>query len=236
MTLGRRARSPRGSGEQLRGEIISAAMELLAEEGSSDAVSVRAVAGRVGVTPPSIYLHFADKDQLLDAVTAQAFEQLDDVLSTAGVGIDDPLERALAEGMAYVRFAIANPVLYELAFTHPATCDNGSMVDEVLATAAFLRLSRTVQALIDEGFYPPGDVVGAALELWSASHGVASLMISKPHLPWGDDLTLAENVLRAVCFGRASIAVFGSRPTEDDARAALAALRDVARMTLDEPK
>ncbi|GAB20450.1 putative TetR family transcriptional regulator [Gordonia effusa NBRC 100432] len=236
MTVGRRARSPRGSGEQLRGEIITAAMELLTEHGSPEAVSVRAVAARVGVTPPSIYLHFADKDQLLDAVTAASFQQLDDVLATAGEGIDDPLERALAEGMAYVRFAVANPVLYELAFAQPATFDNGSMVDEVLATAAFLRLSRTVQALIDEGFYPPGDVVASALELWSASHGVASLMISKPHLPWGDDLTLAENVLRAVCFGRASIAILGDRPGHDDARAALDALRDVARMTLDEPK
>lgn len=166
MTVRRRTRSPRGTGEQLRGEIITAATELLIAHGSRDAVSVRAVADRVGVTPPSIYLHFADKDQLLDAVTAAYFEQLDDVLAQAGEGLDDPLERALAEGLGYVRFAIGNPVLYELAFAPRARSASArdSMVDAVLESAAFRRLSRTVQALVDEGFYPPGDVVGCVLD------------------------------------------------------------------------
>lgn len=206
MIRGRRMRSPRGSGDRLRGEIISAATELLVEQESADAVSIRAVASRVGVTPPSIYLHFADKDQLLDAVTAEYFQQLDVVLGAAGDGVDDAMERAMAECLAYVRFAIATPVLYGLAFDHRSRCKQGSMVDAVLTTAAFVRLSQTVQAMIDDGVYPPGDVVGGVMELWSAAHGVASLMISKPHLPWGDDLTFAENVLRAVCVGHAATA------------------------------
>ncbi len=202
----RRSRSPRGSGEQLRGEIISAATQLLVEHGTRDAVSIRAVAGAVGVTSPSIYLHFADKDELIDAVTAQYFEQLDEVLGDAGDGLPDPMDRALAQGLAYVRFAIGTPVLYELAFTHTPNCDKESMVDEVLAAAAFMRFSQTVQDLIDDGVYPAGDLVTSVLELWSAAHGVASLMISKPHLPWGDDLRLAETVLRSVCVGRATLA------------------------------
>ncbi|NMO02315.1 TetR/AcrR family transcriptional regulator [Gordonia sp. TBRC 11910] len=231
MTVRRRMRSPRGSGEQLRGEIITAATELLVNHGSRDAVSVRAVASRVGVTPPSIYLHFADKDQLLDAVTAASFEKLDEVLAQAGDGLDDPLERALAEGLGYVRFAIGNPVLYELAFAPRAgsSSPSGSMVDEVLASAAFHRLSQTVQALIDEGFYPPGDVVGSVLELFAAAHGVASLMITKPHLPWGEDLSHAENVLRAVCFGRAAMSVVGDRADFDDARTAVRSLREIVK-------
>ena len=40
-------------------------------------MSIRSVAQRVGVTPPSIYLHFADKDALLDAVCARYFHKLD---------------------------------------------------------------------------------------------------------------------------------------------------------------
>ncbi|WP_343287442.1 TetR/AcrR family transcriptional regulator [Gordonia sp. SID5947] len=107
---------PRGSGELLAEEIISSATALLLEEGDEAAVSIRAVAGRVGVTPPSIYLHFADKDALLDAVCARYFEQLDGVLGEVSEGIDDPLERALQQGLAYVRFAVSTPVLYRLAF------------------------------------------------------------------------------------------------------------------------
>src|SRR5690349_6027368 len=74
----RRRRAPRGSGEQLRDEILDAATELLLETGHAKAVSIRSVAQRVGVTPPSIYLHFADKDALLDAVCARYFEKLDE--------------------------------------------------------------------------------------------------------------------------------------------------------------
>ena len=74
----KRRRAPRGSGEQLRDEILDATTELLLETGHAKAVSIRSVAQRVGVTPPSIYLHFADKDALLDAVCARYFEKLDE--------------------------------------------------------------------------------------------------------------------------------------------------------------
>jgi hypothetical protein len=49
----RRRRAPRGSGEQLREEILDATTELLLETGQAKAVSIRSVAQRVGVTPPS---------------------------------------------------------------------------------------------------------------------------------------------------------------------------------------
>ncbi len=51
-------------------------MDLLTETGSEDAVSIRAVAQRVGVSAPSIYLHFADKRALIDAVCEEVFEAL----------------------------------------------------------------------------------------------------------------------------------------------------------------
>ena len=60
----KRRRAPRGSGDQLRDEILDATTELLMETGHAKAVSIRSVAQRVGVTPPSIYLHFADKETL----------------------------------------------------------------------------------------------------------------------------------------------------------------------------
>lgn len=53
-------------------------------------------------------------------------------------------------------------------------------------------------------------------------------MIAKPHLPWGEDLSHAQNVLRSVCFGRAAIAVAGG-DDPDDARAALRSLREIVK-------
>ncbi|MEO9328411.1 TetR/AcrR family transcriptional regulator [Gordonia aurantiaca] len=217
MRTHRRARSPRGAGEILAEEIIEAAGELLVEHGDDTAVSIRAVATRVGVTPPSIYLHFADKDALLDAVCARYFERLDDQLAAATAGIDDPLERALRLGLAYVRFALATPVLYRVAFRNRPDGRPPSRVDEVLVASAYTRFAGTIAELAEQGLFRPDEVDDVVLELWAAAHGVASLMLSKSGLNWGDDLERAEAVLKAVCLGRA---VMTRRPECADPHAA----------------
>ncbi|MCA1708231.1 MAG: TetR/AcrR family transcriptional regulator, partial [Actinobacteria bacterium] len=60
-----RSRARRGEGDKLREDIIEAAERLLVETGDQASVSIRAIARSAGVTPPSIYLHFADKEGLL---------------------------------------------------------------------------------------------------------------------------------------------------------------------------
>ena len=55
-----RARNRRGEGARLRDDIVAAAVALLDETGDQAAVSLRAVARRVGIAAPSIYRHFAD--------------------------------------------------------------------------------------------------------------------------------------------------------------------------------
>ena len=209
MTTRRRARSPRGSGENLAEEIIEAAGELLVENGDDTAMSIRAVANRVGVTPPSIYLHFADKEALLDAVCARYFERLDDEMAAASEGVDDAFERALGQGMAYVRFAVATPVLYRVAFGKPTPEGHPSKVDEVLAASAYSRFAGTVTELADEGVFDHAEIADIVLEFWAAAHGIASLMLAKPGLAWGDDFARAEAMLTAMCLGRASLATDG---------------------------
>ena len=127
---------PRGRGEDLRGEIVTATKQLLAEAGDSDAVSIRAVAEAVGVTPPSIYLHFADKDQLLEAVVVDVFAELDTAMMAAAESAAGPLERLRAFGLAYVRFAVEHPEHYRLATMERCPEDpTGAMtlMDKVLA-------------------------------------------------------------------------------------------------------
>jgi AcrR family transcriptional regulator len=107
-----RRRAARGRGAELRDEVLRAAMDLLAETGDESAVSLRVVAERVGVTVPSIYLHFADKRALIDAVCSEVFEQLDRLLRAASEGASDPLDALRAQGNAYVHFAVDNPEHY----------------------------------------------------------------------------------------------------------------------------
>ena len=73
-----RTRARRGEGHRLREELVAAASDLLGELGDPNQLSMRAVAAAAGVTPPSIYLHFADKTALLDEVCCAYFEKLDE--------------------------------------------------------------------------------------------------------------------------------------------------------------
>jgi AcrR family transcriptional regulator len=203
----RRRRSPRGFGEQLRDEILDAATDLLLETGHSKAVSIRSVAQRVGVTPPSIYLHFKDKGALLEAVCARYFEKLDEEMQRATQGQTNAMDVLSAQGQAYVRFAVQTPELYRIATMGEGRF--GSDVDITLNSSAFVHMCASVQTLMDEGIYVQGDATQIALELWTAAHGVAALLIAKPYLPWGDAEAFTDRVLRAVCCGQIVSGIIG---------------------------
>lgn len=207
----RRRRAPRGSGDLLRDEILDAATQLLLDVGHAKAVSIRSVAARVGVTPPSIYLHFQDKDALLDAVCARYFEKLDQEMQRVSAMSSDTVEVLRAQGLAYVRFATENPELYRIATMGEWKSD--SNVDAALASSAFEHITATVKALMGEGVLAPGDATGIALELWSAAHGVAALLIAKPHLPFGDAHVFTDRVLRAVFSGHMVAGLIGPDAT-----------------------
>jgi AcrR family transcriptional regulator len=207
----RRARAPRGFGNRLRDEILDAATELLLETGHARAVSIRSVAQRVGVTPPSIYLHFADKDALMDAVCARYVEKLDVEMQRVAAEHTDPVEVLRAQGLAYVRFATQTPELYRIATM--GEWRSGSNIDTALDSSAFKHMRATVLKLMDDGIYLPDDPTTVALELWSAAHGVAAMLIAKPHLPFGDPEAFADRVLRSVFCGRVVIGHSGGDAT-----------------------
>ena len=88
----------------------------LAAEAGWDAVTMRAVAARVGLNPPALYEQFAGgKADLLAAVAIEGFGELADALEQATTDQNQPL-LAIAEG--YWRFASDKPALYELMFHH----------------------------------------------------------------------------------------------------------------------
>ncbi len=223
----RRRRAPRGSGDLLRDEILDAATALLLDIGHAKAVSIRSVAERVGVTPPSIYLHFQDKDALLDAVCARYFEKLDDEMQRVSAMQSDTAEVLRAQGLAYVRFATENPELYRIATM--SEWKSGSNVDAALASSAFEHMCASVTVLMGEGILPAGDASDIALELWSAAHGVAALLIAKPHLPFGDAEAFTDRVLRAVFSGHMVAGLVGPDATPQQVVERLTALGSSAR-------
>jgi AcrR family transcriptional regulator len=192
-----RRRARRGEGEALRQEILAAAVALLAETGNEDAVSIRAVADRVGVTPPSIYLHFADKEALVEAVCLEAFASFDDRLSAAAASRDDPVELLQAIGRAYVEFALERPEHYRFMFMRRPPAGLSEPTAAELESIGGLALVVTaVQAAQRQGLIDTAKDAGlVSYALWSAAHGIAALLIAKPHFPWGDRDALIESVL-----------------------------------------
>jgi AcrR family transcriptional regulator len=195
----RRVRARRGEGERLRDEILVAARDLLAETGSEDAVSIRAVAARVGVSTPSIYRHFPDKQALLDAVCEQVFAALDAQLEAAASFGDSPFEALRLAGMAYVKFGVDNPEHYRIVFlVRRAPGDDNLLV----ASDVFQHFATRVAACVDAGVLC-GDPAALALTLWSCAHGITSLLVSKPSWPWQDAEALVDSVIRTAGLGLA---------------------------------
>ena len=149
----RRQRLPRGSGGQLRGQIIDTATELIIASGDVKAPSTRDVTRALGITAPSLYRHFADKDELLDAVCATYYRQLGAVMQDATRDLLTALERLHALGMAYVRFAVETPLMYRVATGAPPR--RGSDFDEPLISSAFVHLQDTVPRTHRPKVLPP---------------------------------------------------------------------------------
>lgn len=206
----RRTRAKRGSGDLLREEIVVAAKRLLAEADRADDVPLRAVAEAVGVTTPSIYLHFADKQELLAAVVADVFRELDDAMVEAAADETTPLGRLRAFGLAYVRFALDHAEHYRLAVLEPCPKPNIE-VDEVLHSSAFSHMQATVEECIAAGIFE-GDPLAITFEMWAVAHGVAALMIAKPYLPFGPAEEFADHALCAAAIGHVVRPLVGDDP------------------------
>ncbi len=192
-----RSRARRGDGALLRAEILAASERLLIDTGDEAAVSIRAVATAVGVTPPSIYLHFADRNELIFAVVEEQFRHLDDAMQQAVAGVSDPWERVQRRGRAYVDFGLHNPEHYRILFTSRADCTPERFMDErLISTSAFGHLVEDLQAAVAAGQLDVDDTAVVASGLWMMVHGITSLLIAKPDFPWPDRERLIEHVLQ----------------------------------------
>jgi AcrR family transcriptional regulator len=205
MTPVARPRSRRGEGERLRDEILAAADELLVETASEDAVSIRAVADAVGVTPPSIYRHFPDKTSLLVAVCLRSFDSFAEVMRDARHP-DHPLESLRALARAYVRYGLEHPEHYRIMFMDRLELSAEQYAEELMSeSSSFGVLIETVRSLKASGILRPElvemDDFHLGVLLWSSVHGLTSLFVAKPNLPWADQEALVDGACDLILNG-----------------------------------
>jgi AcrR family transcriptional regulator len=171
-----------------RQSLLEAASALL-DAGGPEAVTLREVGARTGVSRSAPYRHFADKETLLTVLATNALSRLGDKLEGLA-NSDDPPERLLrAALLSLVTIGRTRPHLYRLMFTSP-TGD---------PTAAILAADRTWDLFLDI----VGRVVGPEQArrygpvLLTNAHGIASLE-SSGHLVWDKWHITAEELLDTI--------------------------------------
>jgi AcrR family transcriptional regulator len=201
----RRSRSRRGQGEQLRDEILAAAERILISTNDQAALSIRAIATAVGVTPPSIYLHFADRNDLVFAVCERHTAHLEQAMADAADGVEDPWERIRRRGYAYLQWGLNNPEHYRILMTSRPDHTPERLLDERLAyTLGMVFTAEDISAGVAGGqIAVEGDPMETVKVLWMMIHGMVSLLISKPEFPFGPVDELYERMLTLVFQGLA---------------------------------
>jgi AcrR family transcriptional regulator len=173
-----RSRSRRGEGRQLRTEILAAATELLDAGGDERAVTLRAVARRVGIAAPSIYPHFPGRPAIVAAIVQQGFAELADrIRSAVDAAGGDPHLRLVAACRAYVDFAGRHPERYRTMF--------GGVHDPAEAVQI---LADALADCVAAGRSTSADPGADATSLWVGLHGLAHQYAVATSFPWPADI------------------------------------------------
>lgn len=178
----RRPRSPKGQGDRLRHELLEATGRLLEQHGSEEALSLRAVAREVGIAPPSIYLHFADKTELVYAALASKHADLVRLMDDAAVDNAgaEPVARLRAQVHAYCRFAVDNPGHYRLMYATTLAPVPRERLRDHPTVLVLTPLRQAISQCDESGFQLRLPPERAVLALWSGLHGAISLWRAMP--------------------------------------------------------
>lgn len=155
----------------LRRALIEAGLDLL-ERRQADQLSLREVARAVDVSATAVYRHFPDKGALLDALAAEGLGLLAKAQHRAAEAAGGGEAGFVATGVAYVRFALANPALFRLTFGAAASRDILDAPEHLPDAMAFLRANAEAAARRSGA-----DAKIVAVHAWSIAHGLATLML-----------------------------------------------------------
>ncbi|GAA0209612.1 AcrR family transcriptional regulator [Brevundimonas nasdae] len=200
-TSSRSNRKPKGEGHSRRGEILAAAERIFVEFGYEGA-TIRKIAEEVGLSSTALYMHFADKGEILQEICRVAFEEL--IASTENLASEDGPPEVRLRGMidAYVDFGFANPNAYRLIYlTRPVEARDGAQtLAQELGFNVFVAFEAVVAETVASGRMS-GEPRAIAQSIWAAAHGVVSLMITKTYFPWADRQLVVDTTLDAVFTG-----------------------------------
>ncbi len=180
------------------------AVDEIASQFGLEAVTLRACAKKIGVSPSSAFRHYSDKRDLLTAFATRALRQLASELSAANQKASEETKDAdtatnadalVAVGLAYISFAIDKPAFFRAMWNEETLYTNDeSYVAAADELGSYLK-GGFADAIVDTD---PDSLSSEELIAWSSVHGLANLFVDGPigkHLSREQKLTMATDML-----------------------------------------
>jgi AcrR family transcriptional regulator len=194
----------------LRRVIVRAALEILSETQSVE-FSLRELARRAGVSHNAPYKHFAEKRELLAAVSSAGFEHLTQRMGNAIAGQANARAQLFAMLRAYIQHGVENPALYKLMFgDYLSSPNHGRPAIERAAaeTTKGLLIGVIVKGglgrTIPDTSRNQRKIAGAFLACWSLVHGVTMLLADRLVGPRKISDELGDTLVQGMLDGLAS--------------------------------
>ncbi len=208
--VSRRSVGRPSTGEDLRAALVAATLRLLEQTGDPAAVTVAAIVGEAGCTPPTLYHYWTRREDLLREASVEGFAQFRRSQSDAASTTTDAVDRILQRGQAYLDFAFARPSLFRVLFLdRPVPGKPLADVDD--PGQGLADVVADVSAAMAAGQLAPGDPLGVAVGLWAGVHGIAALWVASPELPHALARSVAARQTAALLTG------YGHTPTRTGA-------------------
>jgi AcrR family transcriptional regulator len=202
-------RKPKGRGHERRAEILAAAARMFLQLGIEN-VSTRRIAQEVGISQTSLYVYFPNKAALLEVLCDQCFIKLVELSRTPEAQAGTPLERLRWLMRTYVRFGVEHSDEYRLSFMIKHQQQAGKGPEDIAAflepgfpreslppgLRCFMDLQDRVNELARTGQLRLDPQLAAQI-IWSAGHGLVTLLITMPEFPWVDRDTLIDQAVDA---------------------------------------
>ncbi|PZS26705.1 MAG: TetR/AcrR family transcriptional regulator [Pseudonocardiales bacterium] len=185
--------------------ILAAARAIVVAEGSSG-VTMRKVASAVSVTPMTIYRHYADRGDLLQAVAEAEFGALAEEWTLRRISASTDLDQLFADAVSeLLDLALGRPRLYALLFTERRPRARTFPRDFRSGQSPTLTVvAEALQQGIRRGEY-------RAIDVWEQSLIIAAVLHGLIQLRDGDRIDLDESLFRSLCHKAVQTIVDGLR-------------------------
>jgi len=170
------ARRSDHSREELREMILSAAEQIVVEQGY-EGLSARKVVAAIGYTVGTLYLVFENLDDLILHINARTLDRLHAQMTKSQANSGDARDYLLQLGQVYIRFADEDPHRWAMVFEHRFS-------ESWVVPAWYHEKIMRMFAIVEDGLEPlakqrpPQEIKQAARAFWGGVHGICILALS----------------------------------------------------------